>query len=382
MYMKCGSVIEAQEVFDRLPFLDVVSWTALMIGYADNGLNKEVLRYLDHMNRKCIAPNELTYTCSLHACAMTGNIGKGFELHNDIVKKGFDIEIPVGDYVVKLYSKCGFLFDAENVFERLMQKDVSTWNSLLTGYSEHGFADETFGQFQKMQIQGISPDIVSWNSLIMSFAEQRSMLSTVNLLLQMQEQGLLPNSMTFATILRSCSDAAALMHGRRVHAQICKSDIIDTVDTNMMTDLFNMYGRCGNMYDANLVFDEFGVRDLISWNALITGYAHQGDIDTVFLLFRRMQDSAQPNSTTFLNVLNACNHMGHLQEAYQYLELMRDGYDLIPSIRHFNCILDLHGRTSNLHNMGVVLEHMPYQPDLPVWNSVANAIATLSASNF
>lgn len=374
MYTKCGSLVEAQKVFDKLPVQDVVSWTALIAGYADHGCNKEALNCFDQMQLKGVSPNMVTFVSTLRVCGSIGVIDRSLEMHAEIVNKGYELESPVRGYLVDLYIKCGLLGEAEVTFESLLLKDAGAWKALIMGYAEHGLGDEAMACFRQMQLKGVSPDIVLWNSVILGYAEQRQSDKAFNVYLQMQEQGLLPNNVTFLNILRACGDSSALGNGKRAHTHLHKDGGVKITDTNLTTALQDMYGRCGSMVNAQQVFDATPLRDLVAWNALITGYAHQGQTEPVFHLFHGLQEEGiRPDATTFLGILNVCNHMGLLEMGCHYFESMSKEHGITPTIKHHSCMLDLLGRAGHFNEVVVMLEKMPFQPDLAVWHSVADA---------
>eukprot|EP00250_Pteridium_aquilinum_P001831 c12039_g1_i1 orf=518-874(+) len=71
-YAKCGSVGKAQDLFDKLPFRDVVSWTVLISGYTLHGHGEEALYCYQRMLGEGISPNVVTFICCLKACGSIG----------------------------------------------------------------------------------------------------------------------------------------------------------------------------------------------------------------------------------------------------------------------------------------------------------------------
>lgn len=97
--------------------------------------------------------------------------------------------------------------------------------------------------------------------------------------------------------------------------------------------LIDMYGKCGSMVDAQYLFDSLPTRHFVTWNALITGYARQGNSEHVFHLFEKMKfEGIQPNGITFLSVLNACGHEGLVEEGQRYFQTMSKQFNILPTI--------------------------------------------------
>jgi pentatricopeptide repeat protein len=102
-----------------------------------------------------------------------------------------------------MYAKCGWLVEAQEIFDELPKQDVVSWTALIGGYAEHGHHAEALSCFQEMQLKGISPDEVSWNNLILGYSGQGNCESAHKSYAQMQEQGLLPNKVTITNHLKA-----------------------------------------------------------------------------------------------------------------------------------------------------------------------------------
>eukprot|EP00250_Pteridium_aquilinum_P022559 c25411_g4_i1 orf=121-1197(+) len=162
MYAKCGSLSEAQEVFDKLAVRDVVSWTALIAGYAEHGPAEKALKFFLEMQQDKILPNAVTFSCVLKACGSIGDSDEGQKIHTEIVKEEYETDVTVGNSLVGMYAKCGLLTEALEIFEDLRVQDVVSWTSLIAGYAEHGPGEESLKAFENMQHEGISPDAVTY----------------------------------------------------------------------------------------------------------------------------------------------------------------------------------------------------------------------------
>ena len=134
MYLKCGSVSKAQEVFDRLLIHDVISWTMLITGYSEYGDESKALHCFQQMQEAGISPVEATFVSGLTACGNLGAIGKGQYMHGEVMKKGLEEEVVIGNTMVSMYAKCGSLGTAKHVFDRLLCRDIVSCNALMIGY--------------------------------------------------------------------------------------------------------------------------------------------------------------------------------------------------------------------------------------------------------
>ncbi|KAI5078978.1 hypothetical protein GOP47_0006649 [Adiantum capillus-veneris] len=442
MYADIGLLCEAQEVFNRLPTHNVVSWTALIGGYAKHGFDKESLEHFNWMQLEGVFANSATYACCLKSCGSLGATDKGFDIHVEIARKGLESDLLVGNALVDMYAKCGLLRRAHETFLNLPTRDVVSWNALIGGYTKDGSAEEALGLFEQMQREGISPDaitfscslnacgsagarakgqeihyeidkmgllegdlivgnalvdmyvncgllskakevfdklpardVVSWTTLIAGCVNHEQHEEALQYYEKMEQSGIFPNSVTFVSSLRACGNMGLTDKGQTLHAEIMRKDLLECdLVGNSLVDL---YAKCGMLSKAHEVFEVLSVQDAVSWNTLITGHAHLGTSESVFCLFDRMvDDMMDPNTSTFLSVLNACSHAGVVEDGVTIFGAMRDCYCMVQSIEHYNCMADLFARSGQVQKACTIIREMPFHPNPVVWHTVMNACQT------
>ena len=113
MYAKCGALRQVQSVLEKLPSCNVASWTALIVGYAQNGQGQRALDCFKKMQHKGMLPNEVTYVCTFKACVAIGAIDKGKKFHDVMLRQGLlEHHIMLGGALMDMYAKCGDLRQA------------------------------------------------------------------------------------------------------------------------------------------------------------------------------------------------------------------------------------------------------------------------------
>ena len=144
---------------------------------------------------------------------------------------------------------------------------------------------------------------------------------------------------------------------------------------NVQNGLVFMYARCGNIHDSEKVFSSMDRHDVISWNSLLSGYAHHGHGMEVVELFEKMRSTGiKPNDTTFLAVLTACSHVGMLDKGLQYFESMVYDETLAPPrMEHYAIIVDLLGRFGYLHEAESFIDNMPIEPGASTYKTLLSA---------
>lgn len=277
-YGKSGAFESAMFLFNRMPQHNLVSWNAMISVHAQQGHSKKALELVHLSQQKCIEPDEVTFICALTACRSVAALEEGRILHACILDVGCTFDVVVGNALVSMYGKCEALEDAHLLFNKMPWHNVITWNALMDAHVQLGRANEV-----------------------------------LQILRQMQEEGFKPDEGTYVSVLSGCASLAALSEGQFVHMCIVddglKSEVLESA-------LMNMYGKCGTLEDAEIVFHNMYHGSAICWNAMISVYTLQGHSTEALVLFRQMQQlDVMPSKVTFISILNACASLTALEEA-------------------------------------------------------------------
>ena len=163
MYAKCGSLIRAQEVFDKLPVRNVVTWNALLTGCVDSGCGEEALDYFEEMHLEGILPNAVTFVCILKACGVAQSLSLGEVIHVEIMKQNLlERDVILGNALIDMYVKCSMLERAQEAHDKLPRRNVISWSTFISGYAQHGFGDKALDCWRKMKDEGLSPNATTF----------------------------------------------------------------------------------------------------------------------------------------------------------------------------------------------------------------------------
>ncbi|KAH7388524.1 hypothetical protein KP509_16G079900 [Ceratopteris richardii] len=318
--------MRAQDVLQNLPFHDVVSWSALIAGYAKEGQAEQALKCFHRMQHEGIRPNAVTYACILKAYAALGALNEGKKIHDVVKNQGLlQNNIELGTPLVDMYAKCGALSKAKCVFDSLLHRDVVCWNALIVGYMHDGRGERALDCFKRMKYDGITP-----------------------------------NATTYACMLKACASIGACDEGQKIHDEIERQGLLE-VDI-----------MCGKLSKAQEVLHQLPFRDVVSWNVLITGFAQGGLGEQALSCFEKMQsEGISPDAVSFLCILNVCSHLGLVDKGYEYFVNMTTKYGIIPNSECFTCIIDLFGREGHLEKAVQLIQEMR------VFDRSANWIALL-----
>ncbi|XP_008804799.1 pentatricopeptide repeat-containing protein At3g12770-like [Phoenix dactylifera] len=305
-YAKCGLLSRAREVFDRMPERDVVSWTIMLLAYADREeCQREMMDLFVEMLCGGVLPNGYTFTVVLSRATLE----QGEQLHAHIVKRSWDSDAFVGSSLVDLYAENGNLGGAQLVFDRIEHKDVVCYNSLISGYGRVGFVGGLFSLFEEMLLVG-----------------------------------LVPNQSSFVALLSGCTNSGFMSPSKQFHAQV----IVRGLESDQMIQgvIVDLYAKCGDLELARVAFDRIGVtKNVVVWNSMIDGYAKHGRTEEALQVFSLMElASVHPDYITFICLLSACSHSGFVDEGWRLFCLMREVYGIPAQNEHYCCMVDLLGR--------------------------------------
>jgi pentatricopeptide repeat protein len=166
MYSKCGSLIDARRMFDKLPRKDVGLWTNMIAGYAQAGHGDEALERFEAMEKAGMHPNKMAFLAVLKACTWAEFLPKVKWLHDKIQLAGFASDEKVSTALISSYCKCRSLVDARKVFDSLPRKNVYSWTALIAGYVLNGKAEEALELYEQMQREGVQPNDATKNTIV------------------------------------------------------------------------------------------------------------------------------------------------------------------------------------------------------------------------
>ncbi|XP_058087851.1 pentatricopeptide repeat-containing protein At4g21065-like [Magnolia sinica] len=158
MYSSCGELDNATRVFDRMANRDVISWTSIINGYVDSDRSVEALHLFERMQDDGVAPNDATMVSILRACADSGAVSIGQRIHQIIERNKLDSRANVVTALIDMYAKCGCIENAQQLFDKIVAKDVFAWTAMIAALASHGQCKKAIDLFHQMQALNIPPD--------------------------------------------------------------------------------------------------------------------------------------------------------------------------------------------------------------------------------
>jgi pentatricopeptide repeat protein len=158
MFVKCDSIQDAERVFDKMEVRDVISWTAMIQGYAEHGPFGKAKEVFRQMQCNGIEPDLVTFICLIKACANQASLQEARWVHSIIEVAGFGSDLRVATSMVHMYAKCGSVIDARSIFNKMDEQDLATWNAMIVGLAQHGYGREALQHFHHMILEGLCPN--------------------------------------------------------------------------------------------------------------------------------------------------------------------------------------------------------------------------------
>ncbi|CBI29931.3 unnamed protein product, partial [Vitis vinifera] len=269
LYVKCFDIETAHEYFLTTETENVVLWNVMLVAYGQLGNLSESYWIFLQMQIEGLMPNQYTYPSILRTCTSLGALDLGEQIHTQVIKSGFQFNVYVCSVLIDMYAKHGELDTARGILQRLREEDVVSWTAMIAGYTQHDLFAEALKLFQEMENQGIRSDNIGFSSAI-----------------------------------SACAGIQALNQGQQIHAQSYISGYSEDLSIgNALASnvLITLYSKCGSIEDAKREFFEMPEKNVVSWNAMITGYSQHGYGSEAVSLFEEMKQlGLMPNHVTFV----------------------------------------------------------------------------------
>ncbi|KAK7282328.1 hypothetical protein RIF29_11007 [Crotalaria pallida] len=374
-YSKNGLFEDAHKLFDKMPQRNLVSYNSLISGFTRHGFHTESVNLFYEMQNGCdhLVLDEFTLVSIVGSCASLGNLKWLSQVHGVAVILGMGCNMILNNALIDAYGKCSKPKLCFSVFCFMPERDVVSWTSMVVAYTRASRLEEACKVFKDMPVK----NTFSWTALITGFAQNGCCGEALDQFQKMLDEGVRPSAQTFVSVLGACADQALIERGKQVHGQIFRrSNSGNLFNVYIFNALIDMYGKCGDQKSAETLFEMSPMRDVVSWNTLITGLAQNGHGEESLDAFTRMIEAkVEPNHVTFLGVLSACSHAGLDNEGLELLDLMERQYGVKPKPDHYALLIDLLGRKNRLKEVVDLIEKAPdgIRNHIAVWGAVLGA---------
>ncbi|KAJ4775028.1 Pentatricopeptide repeat-containing protein [Rhynchospora pubera] len=333
MYAKCNRMEDARKVFDGMPDKDLVSWNAMVSGYVHNCMPEMALQMVRRIGENEWIPDSVTLVSALPACTNLRALQIGTSIHGFSIRHGFDSLVNISAALVDMYAKCGEVSKARLVFDRMPSGNVVSWNSMIDGYRQNGNYEEALELYKMLLREGIEPDEV-----------------------------------TFMGALHACGELGNLNEGKQIHKLAVKLGFGSNL--LVMNALITIYCKCKGVDLACEVFKTLPYKTLVSWNAMILGYAQNGYPQKAITLFLDLQrdKNVKSNSFTIVSVIPALADLSSLRQAkVTHACCIRHGFD--SNIYVLTGLIDLYSKCGSVI-LARVLFDLTGDKNVATWNAM------------
>ncbi|KAM7502453.1 hypothetical protein LguiB_001357 [Lonicera macranthoides] len=337
-HSKCGRMEDACYVFEVMSERDLVSWNAMIGGYAVQGFAKDAFLMFRSMLREGVVPDSFTLGGVLKSSIIDSILIKVRLIHKFIIQLGFGSYSVLTGSLIDTYSKCGSLRSANHVYNSMQKKDIISCTALITGYAREG----------------------------------KNINNAINLFRELHKMHLGLDDVILCSILNLCANTASLEVGKQIHGIALKCQ--PNYGTAMGNALIDMYSKSGEIESANHVFDEMENKNVISWTSLIAGYGKHGYGYKAIALYKKMEfEEYKPNDITFLSIFFACSHNGLTVEGWECFNNMVNKYKILPRAEHYSCMVDLFARGGQIEEAYNLICKMNIKPNVSLWGAILGA---------
>ncbi|CAN1850438.1 Pentatricopeptide repeat-containing protein At3g24000, mitochondrial [Linum perenne] len=373
LYSKCGSLDDARQLFDEMPDKrDIVAWTALIAGFSQRDRPRDALvmfrrlvsrndvswntliaaharkgeaehafHLFSNMLRQNVQPTQFTYSSILNACAVVGSLEQGKWVHAILIKSQAKLVGFVGNTLLDMYAKSGSLEEAKKVFDRLLRRDVVSWNTLLKGYAQHGLGKAALRTFEKMLKIGIAP-----------------------------------NDITFLCVLTACSHAGLVDEGFSIFSKMKKYDIES--DVSHYVTIVDLYGRAGQLEQAEKFIREMPIEPTAAvWGALLGACRMHKKTELGIYAAERIFELDPHDSGPHMLLYNIYASAGRWAEATKVRKIMKESgvkkepacswVEIENEVHVFVADDDSHPDSEEIHamweNTRLKIKQIGYKPD-------------------
>lgn len=295
-------------------------------------------------------------------------------MYQNMRQQGFRIDALSLSYVIKCFIRVCSLMGGVQVHARILrdghQLDSLLLTNLMDLYSLSEMGNEAFKVFDEISQR----DTVAWNVLISCCIRNHRTRDVLGLFDGMVsgELGCEPDDVTCLLLLQACANLGAVEFGEKVHGYIVEHGYGDAM--NLCNSLIAMYSRCGYLKKAYGVFKGMRSKNVVTWSAMISGFAMNGCGREAIEAFGEMQRrGVLPDDQTFTGILSACSHCGLVNEGMMFFDRMSKEFGIAPNIHHYGCVVDLFGRAGELDQAYGLIMSMEVKPDSTIWRTLLGA---------
>ncbi|KAL8133147.1 pentatricopeptide repeat-containing protein At2g22070 [Apium graveolens] len=289
-YLKLGDIGSARYIFDSVKDRDVVSWTAMIVGYVQNGYNNEAMGLFRSMVRDGPDPNNYTLAAMLGVSSSLASLDHGKQIHTRAIRFGEASSVSVSNALITMYAKAGSVNSARRVFNLIPRNnDTVSWTSMIIALAQHGLGEESLELFEHMLTSGIKPDHI-----------------------------------TYVGVLSACTHMGLVKQGRNYFKMLKDVHGIEPTSSHYAC-MIDLYGRAGMLIEAKEFIETMPIEpDNIAWGSLLASCRVHKNVELAKVAAERLLQIDPENSGAYSALANVYSACGKWQDAATIRKSMKD----------------------------------------------------------
>lgn len=289
MYVKCSSIENARRLFDEMPEKGLITWNAMISGYAQNGFATNVLDLYQEMELAGVSPDAVTLVGVLSSCAHLGAHGVGRKVERQVQLCGFGSNPFLKNALVNMYARCGNLVKAHAIFDSMNEKNIVSWTAIIGGYGMHGHGELAVTLFEEMIKTGIRPD-----------------------------------KTMFVSVLSACSHSGLTNKGMEYFALMQRKYGLQPGPEHYSC-VVDLLGRAGRLKEAEDLIRSMKVKpDGAVWGALLNACKIHKNLELAELAFERVIELEPNNIGYYVLLSNIYSDAENLEGVLKVRVMMRE----------------------------------------------------------
>lgn len=288
-YSHCQRGGDACKVFDEMPQRDTVAWNVMISCCIRNNRTRDALRLFDVMQSSKCEPDDVTCLLLLQACAHLNAWEFGQRIHGYIMERGYGGALNLSNALVSMYSRCGCLDKAYEVFKGTGNKGVVSWSAMISGLAMNGYGRDAIEAFEEMLRIGISPDY-----------------------------------QTFTGVLSACSHSGMVDEGMSFFDRMSREFGI-TPNVHHYGCMVDLLGRAGLLNKAYQLIMSMVVKpDSTIWRTLLGACRIHGHVTLGERVIGHLIELKAQEAGDYVLLMNIYSSAGHWEKVAEVRKLMRD----------------------------------------------------------
>ncbi|KAG9158760.1 hypothetical protein Leryth_013655 [Lithospermum erythrorhizon] len=333
VYFSCGNLDSAKKVFRLMEIKDDMAWDFMIFGSIKNGVVLEGLKIFSGMRKNHACPNQFTFAMVLNGCSKLEDSRIGQIVHAQLIMSGTFVDLRLNNALLDMYCSCGLKETAYEVFRRIDDPDLVSWNTMLSGYAANEDGEEAISMFVQLgRVSSAKPD-----------------------------------EYTLAAVISATKSFPASDYGKPLHARIEKAGLQGSV--HVSSSVISMYFRHDETHSAEKIFRSIIVKDVVLWTDMIAGHCRTNNMESAIRLFSNMlQNGHKTDSFVLSSVLSACAELVTLRQG-EVIHSMAIKAGFAAEMTVCGSLIDMYAKSGELQAAESIFSTVT-RPDLRCCNSM------------